>query len=208
MCICSTFVMHHGFTPKENTVHSFFRSVNSSWSTSDNKFNFPNQISTSKKGNWNYKRHVYNFSLLQFSLWNLCETLEKSPSQNLSWSLQFPLDWYGQRSWDFPIFQNHCLIPEEMHLRRFLWLNTPTKISFWFLFSSFFCFFFCLVLFFYDKGIGVVSHRHENKTSEGTLQIWVLPVCMAHLMKSGASFSRSQPWRAACIHGIWKILFS
>lgn len=73
------------------------------------------------------------------------------------------------------------------------------------------CFvFFFLVLFgvFYNKGIGVVSHRHENRTSEGTQQIRVLPVCMAHLMKSGASFSRSQPWRAACIHGIWKILFS
>lgn len=31
---------------------------------------------------------------------------------------------------------------------------------------------------------------------------------MAQFRKRGASFSTSQPCRAACIHGIWKILFS
>lgn len=34
------------------------------------------------------------------------------------------------------------------------------------------------------------------------------PVWMAQFRKSGASFSTSQPCRAACIHGIWNILFS
>lgn len=35
-----------------------------------------------------------------------------------------------------------------------------------------------------------------------------IPVCMAQFRNRGASFSTSQPCRAACIHGIWKIFFS
>ncbi len=37
------------------------------------------------------------------------------------------------------------------------------------------------------------------------LCIGLLPVCMAQLLKSVASRSILQPWRAACFHGIWKI---
>lgn len=35
-----------------------------------------------------------------------------------------------------------------------------------------------------------------------------IPVCMAQFRNRGASLSTSQPCRAACIHGIWKIFFS
>ena len=41
------------------------------------------------------------------------------------------------------------------------------------------------------------------------MSLWEwLPVWMAQFMNRGASFSRSHPWRAACIQGIWNILFS
>lgn len=56
--------------------------------------------------------------------------------------------------------------------------------------------------------VGENEYRWKEEAVERALQNCALPVCIAHFMKSGASFSRSQPWRAACIHGIWKILFS
>lgn len=52
-----------------------------------------------------------------------------------------------------------------------------------------------------------VSSKHNI-----LLMKWVYdsfaPVWMAQFRKRGASFSTSQPCRAACIHGIWNILFS
>lgn len=56
--------------------------------------------------------------------------------------------------------------------------------------------------------VGENEYQWKEEAVECALQNCALPVCIAHFMKSGASFSRSQPWRAACIHGIWKILFS
>lgn len=53
-----------------------------------------------------------------------------------------------------------------------------------------------------------VQHVYVHLSAHVTVCMLAAPVWMAQFRKSGASFSTSQPCRAACIHGIWNILFS
>lgn len=50
-----------------------------------------------------------------------------------------------------------------------------------------------------DSGTNWLAQKHL------CICVGLLPVCMAQLLKSVASRSILQPWRAACFHGIWKI---